>query len=86
MECWSYVQRCDELRSESAFHSPEKHLRQDQESFLAFDAREREQKHNQEVTVMQKDLEFAKSLIQTSSEQKTFESDKGSVGRTVNVA
>ena len=40
---------------------------------MAFDARERGQQDHQDVTIMQKDLALAKSLIQTSSKTKKRE-------------
>ena len=57
VECRSYVERYDEFRSEFASHAPERHRLQDEQSFLTFGARKRDNQHHQEVTILQKNLE-----------------------------
>ena len=67
MECRDYVRKTN--AGASLHLVPDRHRWKDHESFLALEVREREQQHHQQVTAMQKDLEVAESLVQTSSEQ-----------------
>ena len=57
VECRSYVERYGEFRSEYASLAPERHRLQDEQSFLTFEARKRDNQHHQEVTIRQKNLE-----------------------------
>ena len=76
MGCRNHIERYEELRSESAFLAPERHRLQDQDLFLAFEARAREYQHHQEVTVIQKNLETASKLSQEIFDTKTLSDEK----------
>ena len=57
------------FRSQVPLLAPERHRAQEQEVFLVSEDRERDQRHQQEVTLTKRDLECAESEMKMSSQQ-----------------